>query len=460
MPALRSGPYAILLALSTLERTSSAGMTKIQLIEEAQPHCDSSFTAPTHANSFYTAWDSMKTLQNKDLVYEWGRPSRKYALSDDGWEIAARVRNGLGNAVPPETFSAKRKCKETNERSEGGENSEIDSASQRILHKSPIPGARRKQPVSSGYKEFHDAHHIPMTITPQGKSADCDDNFHSVNLSAAHKTREVWAAKQHVPSSTSSRTHLSARLGSPTGTTTNNEVIDLLSSPSPEHHKDPGPRIMRASGSTTKAVTGHEHTVPKQTTLACHKDNPPATFEPFDIPSNSFTVELVIDQREVRTKDDRAYIQDELRKRSARPIVRSLEVGDALWVAKLKDPFFLSRFGEEGDEIMLDYIVERKRMDDLISSIRDGRFYEQKFRLRQSGVKNVIYIIEELRMNTDKEQKIYDMVQSAIASTQVVNGYFVKRTKKLDDTIRYLAHMTKILKEKYEASQRLNFLVD
>ena len=29
-------------------------------------------------------------------------------------------------------------------------------------------------------------------------------------------------------------------------------------------------------------------------------------------------------------------------------------------------------------ELVLDYIVERKRMDDLCSSIKDGRFKEQK----------------------------------------------------------------------------------
>ena len=34
------------------------------------------------------------------------------------------------------------------------------------------------------------------------------------------------------------------------------------------------------------------------------------------------------------------------------------------------------RYG--GRELMLDYIVERKRMDDLAGSIIDGRFHEQK----------------------------------------------------------------------------------
>ena len=53
-------------------------------------------------------------------------------------------------------------------------------------------------------------------------------------------------------------------------------------------------------------------------------------------------------------------------------------------------------------------------------------------------------------MNADHFQKYEEAVESAIASTQVVNGYFVKKTQKMDDTIRYLTRMTLMLKELYE----------
>lgn len=126
-----------------------------------------------------------------------------------------------------------------------------------------------------------------------------------------------------------------------------------------------------------------------------------------------------------------------------------------MWVAKFKDPTFLSRYGEEGDEIMLDWIIERKRLDDLVGSIKDGRFHEQKFRLRRSGIKNVIYLIEEFNVTYDSSSasalKYQEMVASAIASTQVVNGYFVKKTRNLDDSIRYLARMTSLLRKMYES---------
>jgi crossover junction endonuclease MUS81 len=73
-------------------------MTKAQLIEEAQPYCDSSFTAPPDPTKFYTAWNSMKTLAQKDLVYEHGRPLRRYALTEEGWEVAKRIQKTLPGA--------------------------------------------------------------------------------------------------------------------------------------------------------------------------------------------------------------------------------------------------------------------------------------------------------------------------------------------------------------------------
>ena len=100
VPAIGSGPYALLLALATLDENSTQSLTKVQLIERAQPLCQSSFTAPSDPNRFYTAWNSMKQLLDKDLVYEHGRPIRKYALTEDGWVVAKGVRNATGRALP------------------------------------------------------------------------------------------------------------------------------------------------------------------------------------------------------------------------------------------------------------------------------------------------------------------------------------------------------------------------
>lgn len=98
VPGLRSGPYALLLGLGTLNEHSSQSMTKAQLVEAAQPYCDASFTVPTDPTKFYTAWNSMKTLVQKELVYEHGRPLRKYALTEEGWEVARKIQKTLPDA--------------------------------------------------------------------------------------------------------------------------------------------------------------------------------------------------------------------------------------------------------------------------------------------------------------------------------------------------------------------------
>ena len=54
-------------------------------------------------------------------------------------------------------------------------------------------------------------------------------------------------------------------------------------------------------------------------------------------------------------------------------------MGDFLWIARERRvpvPGMLQM--PTGRELVLDYVIERKRMDDLCGSIMDGRFHEQK----------------------------------------------------------------------------------
>lgn len=331
VPAFRSGAYALVVGLSTQDEDAALGMTKADLIEVAQRHCDSSFTAPSDPTKFYTAWNSMKTLLQKELVYERGRPLRRYALTDEGWEVVKRI-------------------KETSQWR--GENNDDEETA--------------PEPTSTALPSLQDRDRSPSV-----------------------------------------------------------EIAEPLADPSPyQNLVSDGPQVSDDSGLPS--------------------------FTPLELPPGSFSVHLVLDVREVRAKRDRDYMQDELAKQGAKPIMRSMELGDAQWIAKCHDPTLLSRHGAEGDEVVLDWIVERKRLDDLIGSIKDGRFHEQKFRLKRSGVKKVIYVIEEIAMDPTSIGRYEESVQSAIASTQVVNGYFVKKTAKMDDTIRYLARMTAMLKRTYE----------
>ena len=163
---------------------------------------------------------------------------------------------------------------------------------------------------------------------------------------------------------------------------------------------------------------------------------PDSAIELQRIPAGAFTVHLVLDNREVKTQRDRDFIEQRLDHCGIALDARMLDVGDAVWVARCSD----------GTEIVLDYIVERKRLDDLVGSIKDGRFKEQKYRLSRCGCRNVIYIVEEYALSSDF---FNDAIRTSLAGAQVNDGCFVKRVKNLQATVDYLIAVTKKLQRRY-----------
>lgn len=446
VPALRSGAYALVLALSSIPEDSLRSFSKSELIILAQPHCDSSFEVSSEGNKFYSAWSSMKTLTEKDLVQEMGRPSRKYYLSDEGWEVARKIRavqdqgHGL-NLAMDETSMNKDKHKQTTH---------------------PPPTISQPKPTRNDFVDVDQDFGEETSMQPQLMSVEA-------------LTGEMQSTLETQQSGLSSldqyRTSSSRQAWEP-----ESNIVDLLSSPEPERSRPPPPKSSSFKTSNSHSATdqvsaeplpGVNHAFTKSqgekpsvrannSTQDALPSTAPSfpTFTPLALAPGTFTVQLVLDTREVRSKTDRDYIHDELSKKGIKPILRALELGDFFWVAKLKDPTLLFHHGEadeHSDELALDWIVERKRLDDLVGSITDGRFSEQKFRLQKSGIRNVVYLIEDFSLSSEKETRFHDAIQTAIASTQVVNGYFVKKTQKIDDTIRYIARLTRMLQSLYES---------
>ncbi|CAG9562626.1 unnamed protein product [Danaus chrysippus] len=115
---------------------------------------------------------------------------------------------------------------------------------------------------------------------------------------------------------------------------------------------------------------------------------------------------------------------------------RSLSVGDFAWIAR-------HRLNKE--ELVLPYIVERKRLDDLANSIKDGRYREQKFRLKKSKAK-VIYLVE----NYDSRYVglPYQTLMQGLANTRIKDDIQVLRTDSLAQSVRFLAILSmKIINE-------------
>ncbi|OZJ01815.1 hypothetical protein BZG36_04809 [Bifiguratus adelaidae] len=344
VPRYRSGAYAIMLALLAEERLNGeGGMTRQEIIRNAQPLCDASFNMPENGRS-YTAWSSLKTLVEKEYVNTNGHPAL-YFLTAAGRKVAEQLLKASGGDVPPSTASS--------------------SASQSLSQE--IASERQSSMTSTSSFSVHQSFERIRTNTTSQET----------HVASAFEDRE-------------------------------DECTELEPSPS-------------------------------QTSQA-----PPsfAPFSPILFSPGTFEVVLLLDNREIRHQKDRDYIGTQLLLKGISVIVRPLPVGDVMWIARLKS------CGGPHEELVLNHIVERKTGEDLMASIKDGRFLEQKFRLKRSGLEQCIYLIEERNF---EESVSYGLqaINTAISSTQVIDGFFLKRTANLDESIEYLARLTRFFVNLY-----------
>lgn len=106
-------------------------------------------------------------------------------------------------------------------------------------------------------------------------------------------------------------------------------------------------------------------------------------------------------------------------------IIRSLPVGDALFIARYSD----------GSEVVLDYLVERKTIGDFAASMIDGRVKRQSYLMTQSQVANKMFVLEgDISRNVHfRENPHY---QDKLLSLEICEGFTVHRTKDLRDTLQ------------------------
>ncbi|KAJ1728760.1 Crossover junction endonuclease mus81 [Coemansia biformis] len=157
-------------------------------------------------------------------------------------------------------------------------------------------------------------------------------------------------------------------------------------------------------------------------------------------PAGEYDIMLVVDNREVHSTADRALIEKELEACGVRVEVRPLTVGDYLWIARAKPAGACKQL----PDIVLDYVVERKRMDDLCASIRDGRYREQHARILTTGFTNVFYVVEG--NDPDAVGRLGEAaVDSALSRIQLHHGFHLKRPPSFEATLRLLRQTTGIL---------------
>ncbi|KAK5821254.1 crossover junction endonuclease MUS81 [Linnemannia elongata] len=342
VPKYRSGSFAILLALLEAEvQHNRRSLTRDEILVTGQKFAEHSLANKAHG-TFYSGWDSMKTLTGKGLVYQNGKD---YHMTGEGRDTAWQLRD-VGLALDP------------------------------------------------SLEQYF--------VRPNGGSA--------VNPNIR---------------------------GGPPTYQTGDEPVNANIRDRPLSYSFESPRVTPTQTlNTFSTVTGDDGPTVDIAQLA--------KFQPIYYKPGSFDITLVLDVREVRVQGDRDYISNKLREKGVDVETRTLDIGDVIWIAKPKEPSPLLP-----KEVVLDHIVERKRMDDLVSSIKDGRFNEQKFRLSRSGIGQVVYLLETYKTNETFGGFPAEAIRTAITATQVHSGFFVKRTINTDQTIDYLVALTKALKAKY-----------
>jgi ERCC4-type nuclease len=524
-PEYRSGSYALLIALYTelMDPPKCNWMNKTDLINKAQQYCNASFAEPKDNTSAYkvTAWKSMSTLVDKDLVWKSSNPFR-YGLTEAGedlakilWESSQGGTHSL-QSIPslpslpslPSTSSnsslpsalPNHPCQSSlsnhpsqlrlpNDISQSSlsnypTHAKPKSQSFKIYHsdddlidltddpefkasKPPLPPKSKfsanfdEPPALARYRAWSNDHGTNVIVLTPRKVKRYSDDYGASDVElassqcAADSQESVFEPfGKWAPIAQTMTSPVRAR-GYQSSVESQNSIYTSDSQPSKHNESQPFMRnesqgsLYESQGmtqSSASSLTG----ATRQLTLDGFQARP-WHGAPFMLKAGSFDIVMILDKREKKShRNDAGYIANRLGEKGVKVDCRVLELGDVLWIAREK-----SGEARTAREIVLDYVIERKAIDDLRSSIFEGRFDEQRTRLNNCGLFQVSFLVEGFIPKTDtiftgEKGEHTKSIQSAMALLQVRSGFFVKQTSGLEHTLDYLQQMTTFITQLHE----------
>ena len=158
--------------------------------------------------------------------------------------------------------------------------------------------------------------------------------------------------------------------------------------------------------------------------------------------SFSDNIYLIVDLREKGAGNENFRVEILNKLQYPIPIEeKNLSLGDFTWI--YKDQL-------DGEEYMLDFIIERKTLNDLSASILDGRYNEQKYRLKNSLYKNKYYLFEGTELNTHTNANISkDAINTAINNTINIHDIKFYRTLSTKDTVNKLIEIDSNIRKSF-----------
>ena len=144
-------------------------------------------------------------------------------------------------------------------------------------------------------------------------------------------------------------------------------------------------------------------------------------------------LQLIIDSRERKSK---SYFQNHPQSKIKKCVLtQNLDIGDIIF--KYQDKTLL--------------LIERKTVEDLGSSILDGRHKEQKYRIINSNIpkKCVIFLVEGEIQDLSFGKIKKNTLLGAIQNTMFRDGFGVYRTNNIEETCEFIERfLDKFLKDK------------
>ncbi|KAH9774271.1 Crossover junction endonuclease MUS81 [Citrus sinensis] len=472
MPQRNSVAYALLITLYRGTTNGNEFMRKQDLIDAAEASGLS--RAPimpekgkgkpgqfgSSPRDWYSGWSCMKTLITKGLVVKSSCPA-KYMLTPGGREAARECLSRSGFADSIENV-VNGKDSDKNELSEldlvlahpdsNGEVTECFVPLSRKEKSTDVPFESLERFTRMGYSKEQvlrafgevsetSQHKEISSLWPAVLCRLQEDEVYALH-SELHSVREDYDAASRTCISTNGRVDLEGSWSNQKGSGSGGENVLHFSNGS-----TPSLFTLKACSSSDYSAKRSRSDDPK--TRVNLLSVPPLSFgERFE---DAYEVVLILDDREqfaVQGSRSRRIIENVCSQFKIQMEVRRLPVGDGIWIA---------RHRQTQSEYVLDFIVERKKVDDLRSSIRDNRYRDQKLRLvtpfPDIRVKTSKILFPSILL-TDRIQAIgillLNMNPILCFTTEILEGFDVQRTSGLADTLRKYGYITQAITEYYK----------
>uniref|UniRef100_A0A0D3EYM4 Crossover junction endonuclease MUS81 n=1 Tax=Oryza barthii TaxID=65489 RepID=A0A0D3EYM4_9ORYZ len=445
VPQKNSAAYAILITLHRETINGKSHMKKQELIDATEASGlsqsaigpDKSKAKPgafaSSQKDWYTGWSCMKTLTSKGLVAKSGNPA-KYMITEEGKSTALEClsRSGLDDHAASLVINS---ASDTSNASHKLNNICMTS----FVETSSGPSRAIGRPKTS----------IANPATKTSPEVTYLTSQESLNYNSDVRTADNCAEEIILSDSDSEELYtenypligseeFTERVAPPMlnasnsgKTTTNYRFSDCSASISPRSSEG----IFEMQSSSTMGTA--EFNMLDNDTVCM--DNSILAMPPRRSSKNfleDYEVVLILDDRENFGGRSRKTV-DNIHSQFRVPVeIKHLPVGDGIWIARDR---------KLHTEYVLDFIVERKNVADLCSSITDNRYKDQKLRLKNCGLRKLIYLVEGDPNPLDTSERI----KTACFTTEILEGFDVQRTPGYAETVRTYGNLTRSITEYY-----------